>query len=86
MSIRIYFYIAGNGLPCESFSSKSVLKTGEICDNCIMSTTDKPLTFEGATFPPVQDASADVRAWQAIKSKAGLKGTLTRGALPSRKR
>ncbi|MBW9056672.1 hypothetical protein [Rhizobium mesosinicum] len=38
-----------------------------------MSTNHKPLSFDDATFPPLQEATADVRAWQAEKIKAGLK-------------
>ena len=38
-----------------------------------MATTPKPLTVEEATSPVTQEASAEVRAWQARKIKAGLK-------------
>ena len=38
-----------------------------------MRTIQKPISFDEATFPAAQEASADVRAWQAEKIKAGLK-------------
>lgn len=38
-----------------------------------MSTTQKPLSFDDATFPASGEATADVRAWQAEKIKVGLK-------------
>jgi predicted transcriptional regulator len=38
-----------------------------------MATTPKPLTIKEATSPVTREASAEVRAWQARKIKAGLK-------------
>ena len=38
-----------------------------------MSTTQKPLSFDDATFTTPHEATADVRAWQAKKIQAGLK-------------
>lgn len=45
----------------------------EIRDTRCLSTNRKPLSLDDATFPRMQDATADVRAWQAEKIKAGLK-------------
>jgi hypothetical protein len=45
----------------------------QICDNQDMTTTQKPLSFDDATFPAVHEPTADVRAWQIEKIKAGLK-------------
>lgn len=38
-----------------------------------MSTVQKPISFDEATFPATQEAEADVRAWQAEQITAGLK-------------
>lgn len=38
-----------------------------------MTSTQKPLSFDDATFPAAYEPTADVRAWQAEKIKAGLK-------------
>jgi predicted transcriptional regulator len=38
-----------------------------------MAPSQKPLTAEEATSPVTPEATAEVRAWQAEKIKAGLK-------------
>lgn len=38
-----------------------------------MATTQRPISTEEAINPPTREPSADVRAWQAEKIKAGLK-------------
>ncbi|GGZ30473.1 hypothetical protein [Asticcacaulis endophyticus] len=40
-----------------------------------MKPTEKPLSFDDATFPPrfETEASVDVQAWQAEKIAAGIK-------------
>jgi predicted transcriptional regulator len=38
-----------------------------------MRTTQHPLSADEATSPVTEDASAEVRAWQRAKIKAGLK-------------